>query len=68
MAVLKKRPKLLPTPHAFCPGCGHGIVIRLIAEAIEELDYDQKVMLADGVGCSCILNTTFAVDAPAYKT
>lgn len=62
MAVIKKHPKLLPTPHAFCPGCGHGIVARLIAEALEELGYDDKVLLSDGVGCSCILNTTLAVD------
>lgn len=62
MAVIKKHPKLLPTPHAFCPGCGHGIAARLIAEALEELGYDDKVLLSDGVGCSCILNTTLAVD------
>lgn len=62
MAMIRKHPKLLPDPNAFCPGCGHGVVVRLIAEAIEELGYEEKVLIASGVGCSCILNNTLGVD------
>ena len=33
----KKVPALVDKPMDFCPGCGHGIVSRLIMEALEEL-------------------------------
>jgi len=40
-------------PHIWCPGCGHGIIMRGIAEAIEKLGYDkQKVCIISGIGCS----------------
>jgi 2-oxoglutarate/2-oxoacid ferredoxin oxidoreductase subunit beta len=40
-------------PHIWCPGCGHGIIMRGIAEAIENLGYDkQKVCIISGIGCS----------------
>lgn len=29
-------------PHIWCPGCGHGIVMRALAQAIENLGYDKK--------------------------
>ncbi len=25
-------------PHKFCPGCGHGIVLKALGEVIDELD------------------------------
>ena len=31
----KKVPALVDKPMDFCPGCGHGIVSRLIMEALE---------------------------------
>ena len=40
-------------PHIWCPGCGHGIIMRGIAEAIENLGYDkEKVCIISGIGCS----------------
>lgn len=36
----------------FCPGCGHGIIVRILYELIEELGYRDNVCLAVGVGCS----------------
>ncbi len=40
-------------PHIWCPGCGHGIIMRGIADAIEKLGYDkQKVCIISGIGCS----------------
>ena len=40
-------------PHIWCPGCGHGILMRDVAEAVSELDLDQeKVFLISGIGCS----------------
>lgn len=42
--------------HALCPGCGHGIVLRLLAEAFEELGVQDNKCLVLGVGCSCNAN------------
>lgn len=40
-------------PHIWCPGCGHGILMRDVALAISELNLDQeKVFLVSGIGCS----------------
>jgi 2-oxoisovalerate ferredoxin oxidoreductase beta subunit len=36
----------------YCPGCGHGIVHKLIAEAIEELGLQEKAIFVSPVGCS----------------
>lgn len=37
----------------FCPGCGHGIVVRVINEVLEEKGLRGKSLIAAGVGCSC---------------
>lgn len=42
--------------HSLCPGCGHGIILRLIAEAIEELGIEDNKIVVLGVGCSCNAN------------
>jgi 2-oxoisovalerate ferredoxin oxidoreductase beta subunit len=36
----------------YCPGCGHGIVHKLVAEAIEELGLQDKTILVSPVGCA----------------
>jgi 2-oxoisovalerate ferredoxin oxidoreductase beta subunit len=36
----------------YCPGCGHGVVHKLIAEAIQELGIQDKTILVSPVGCS----------------
>ena len=36
----------------YCPGCGHGIVHKLIAEAIEDLGVQDQTILVSPVGCS----------------
>jgi 2-oxoisovalerate ferredoxin oxidoreductase beta subunit len=36
----------------YCPGCGHGVVHKLIAEAIEDLGLQDKTILVSPVGCS----------------
>jgi 2-oxoglutarate ferredoxin oxidoreductase subunit beta len=30
-------------PHKFCPGCGHGLVLKVLGEAIDEL---AKLLIA----------------------
>ena len=36
----------------YCPGCGHGVVHKLIAEALEDLGLQDKTILVSPVGCS----------------
>ncbi len=36
----------------YCPGCGHGIVHKLIAEALTELGVQDRAVLVSPVGCS----------------
>jgi 2-oxoisovalerate ferredoxin oxidoreductase beta subunit len=36
----------------FCPGCGHGIVHKMLARAIDELGIQDKTILVGPVGCS----------------
>lgn len=34
----RKVPVLVDKPMDFCPGCGHGIISRLIMECLDELE------------------------------
>src|SRR5579872_1534705 len=36
----------------YCPGCGHGIVQKMLARAIDELDIQDRTVLISPVGCS----------------
>jgi 2-oxoisovalerate ferredoxin oxidoreductase beta subunit len=36
----------------YCPGCGHGITHKLLAQAIDELGVQQRTVLITPVGCS----------------
>ena len=36
----------------YCPGCGHGIVHKLLAKAIDELGVQDRMVLISPVGCS----------------
>lgn len=60
----------------YCPGCHHGIIHRLVAEAIEELGVLDKAILIEPVGCSVLAHNYFNMDtiqaahgrAPAVAT
>ena len=49
-------------PLRYCPGCGHGIVHRLIAEVIDEMGVREKVIGVASVGCSVFLDEYFDCD------
>jgi len=77
MAVLFKRPEsLLDVPFHYCPGCYHGIIHRLVAEVIDELDVRKKTIGVAPVGCSVLAYDYFNLDmleaahgrAPAVAT
>ena len=36
----------------YCPGCGHGVAHKLIAEALEDLGVQNETILVSPVGCS----------------
>ena len=36
----------------YCPGCGHGVVHKLIAEAIADMGYQDRAIFVSPVGCS----------------
>lgn len=46
----------------YCPGCGHGIIHRLVAEVIEELDIGEKTIGVPPAGCAVLAYDYFDVD------
>jgi len=50
------RPKsMFPVPTHYCPGCGHGIIHRLLAEVIDELGIVERTVGVAPVGCSVLI-------------
>ena len=41
-----------PMATHYCPGCGHGVLHKLIAEAIDDLGIQDQTILVSPVGCS----------------
>ena len=52
MKIYKRPKSLKPAKHLYCPGCGHGIIFRLIAEVIDEFDVREKTIGIAPVGCA----------------
>ncbi|MGI6487160.1 MAG: thiamine pyrophosphate-dependent enzyme [Syntrophothermaceae bacterium] len=46
----------------YCPGCGHGIIHRLIAECMDELDVREKTVGICPVGCGVLAYEYFNCD------
>ena len=46
----------------FCPGCGHGTVVRMIMEVVEELGIQSETIGITPVGCSVLLYDFFNID------
>ena len=59
--VVFKRPDTIKKDYeyTFCPGCGHGIVLRLIAECIDELNVQKDTIAVASVGSSISLEKYF---------
>ena len=77
MAVVFEKTKLLTDkPFHYCPGCTHGIIHRLVAEAIDELGLEEKTIGIAPVGCAVFAYKYFNCDmyeaahgrAPAMAT
>lgn len=53
MAVVYKRPhSLSDEAFHYCPGCTHGIIHRLVAETLDELDIEGRTIGIAPVGCA----------------
>jgi 2-oxoglutarate ferredoxin oxidoreductase subunit beta len=50
-------------PHKFCPGCGHGIVLKALGQAIDELGIQDRVVFGCDIGCSLLAWDFFNVDS-----
>ena len=46
----------------YCPGCGHSIIHRLVAEIIDELDIREKVICVPPVGCAVLAYDYLDID------
>ncbi|SFP95937.1 thiamine pyrophosphate-dependent enzyme [Caldicoprobacter faecalis] len=77
MTKVFTRPKsLTDKPFHYCPGCTHGIVHRLVAEAIDELGIRERTIGVAPVGCAVFAYEYFNCDmqeaahgrAPAVAT
>lgn len=75
--VVFERPHaLLPVVTNYCPGCAHGIVTRLVAEVLDELDVEGDAIGVAPVGCAVMAYDFFGCDmieaahgrAPAVAT
>jgi 2-oxoglutarate/2-oxoacid ferredoxin oxidoreductase subunit beta len=75
--VIYERPALLADrPTHYCPGCGHGIIHRLVAELLDELALGPRTIGVASVGCSVFAYDYLRVDfieaphgrAPAVAT
>jgi len=74
--VFSKPTTLKEVPTHYCPGCGHGIAHRLIAETVDELGIRGRTIGIAPVGCSVLAYDYLDVDmvevahgrAPAVAT
>jgi 2-oxoglutarate ferredoxin oxidoreductase subunit beta len=63
MKKITKKPKSLrPAPFRFCPGCGHGILHKIVAETIDELDMRGKTIGFAPIGCAVFAYDYFNFD------
>ena len=75
--VIYQRPlALTDRSTTYCPGCGHGIIHRLIAELLDDMNLTARTIGVASVGCSVFAYDYFNVDfvesphgrAPAVAT
>lgn len=49
--------------YTFCPGCDHGVAVRLVAEVIDELGIRENAIVAAAIGCSVTIYDFLNIDA-----
>ena len=76
MVVFEKPKSLTDAVLHYCPGCTHGIIHRLVAQAIDDLGIEGKTVGVAPVGCAVMAYNYFSCDmveaahgrAPAVAT
>lgn len=53
---------ILEKPFSWCPGCGYGIITRILAESIDELGIREKTIAVIGIGCFMLIDSFLNVD------
>jgi len=49
--IFERKPELQHQTH-YCPGCGHGVAHKLIAEAVQDMGLQDRTVFVSPVGCS----------------
>lgn len=63
MKKIFQRPESLKdVPFRFCPGCGHSLIHRMIAECIDKLGVREKTIGIAPVGCAVFAYDYFNID------
>jgi 2-oxoglutarate ferredoxin oxidoreductase subunit beta len=74
--IYQRPPLLVDRSSHYCPGCGHGIIHRLVAELLGEMELAPRSIGVASVGCSVFIYDYLGVDfvesphgrAPAVAT
>jgi 2-oxoglutarate ferredoxin oxidoreductase subunit beta len=63
MDKVYSRPRLLKkTPFHYCAGCGHSIIHRLVAEVIDEMNLQDRIVGINSAGCSVFAYNYLDID------
>ena len=63
MKKVYARPRSLKNvPNHYCPGCGHSIMHRLIAEVLDEMDLREKAICVPPAGCAVLAYDYIDID------
>lgn len=60
--VFKRPESLKPVPFRYCPGCGHSLIHRIIAESVDALDIRERTIGIAPVGCAVFAYDYFNFD------
>ncbi len=60
--VYKKSSLLTDTVMHYCPGCTHGVVHKLVAEVIEEMEIQEQTIGVSPVGCAVLAYNYIKID------
>lgn len=63
MKRVYSRPKTLKEAHFhYCPGCGHGIINRLLMEVVDEMGLADSAICVAPAGCGMLVYNYFDID------
>jgi len=63
MKQVYSRPRYLkPVSSHYCPGCGHSITHRLVAEVLEEMELGEKTIAVAPAGCAVLAYNYWDID------